>query len=82
MSKTTFGHMYRFIAVGGLERCQTNPMYYNALNGGTNWVRVNAEDFLSMTWEELEHVAHVIRDSNARPTKETAPRLGVKNWPT
>lgn len=67
---------YRFVAAGGLERRDTraptpaalNP-YSNAVLSEPRWHRVEGKHFLFMTWEELEHVAHVIRDAS-RPKTE------------
>lgn len=74
MSKRTYE--YRFAAVRGLERKYIGPTYGVNLNlpqlSGAPpklWDIVEGKDFLSMTWEELEHVAHVIRDAS-RPKTE------------
>lgn len=66
---------YRFVAACGLERKYIGPQtpYQSGmLNGGPppkKWFTVEGKDFLSMPWEELEHVAHVIRDAS-RPKTE------------
>lgn len=61
---------YRFVAACGLERKYIGPGFslnsYQS-NGGPppkEWDPVEGKDFLTMTWEELEHVAHVIRDAS------------------
>jgi hypothetical protein len=68
---------YRFVAACGLERKYVDTGFTlsqqsGMLNGGPppkQWLRVEGKDFLEMTWEELEHVAHVIRDAS-RPKTE------------
>lgn len=81
MTTPSFTHEYRFVAACGLER----KIFHGGGGGGTYslqqalngqptalpklWHPVKGEDFLSMTWEELEHVAHVIRDAS-RPKRE------------
>lgn len=62
---------YRFAAVRGLERKfigTHTSMIRNALADPPVFRSVDGDDFLAMTWQELEHVAHVIRD--ATDTKE------------
>ncbi len=70
---------YRFVAACGLERKYIGPGFSlhqsGALNGGVppkEWASVEGKNFLSMTWEELEHVAHVIRDAS-RPIPPEHP---------
>jgi hypothetical protein len=65
--KVSFNYEYRFVAVGGLERKAKQGGFNNYQSGLApirEWFPVEGKDFLSMTWEELEHVAHVIRDAS------------------
>lgn len=74
---TNLSWEYRFVAACGLERKYVGPTYGLNLNAmmqqgqsiPKTWTSVEGKDFLSMTWEELEHVAHVIRDAS-RPKTE------------
>lgn len=79
---------YRYIAVGGLE-CRYTPKAFigqmAGVNGITPWKRVTGDHFLSMAWEELEHVAHVIRDASRAGAASwkpfsTAPKVDYEIW--
>jgi hypothetical protein len=77
MSNPSGQYEYRFVAACGLERKYIGPSYGLNLAQANGvppklWDRVKGEDFLSMTWEELEHVAHVIRDAS-RPSEPPVP---------
>lgn len=79
-TKSPFTYEYRFVSVCGLER-----KHAHSASGGGNlgnglyaappklWAAVKPEDFLAMGWEELEHVAHVIRDAS-RPSSPILPQ--------
>jgi len=75
MADPRFDYEYRFITVGGLERKARQLGFINCWQGGLGpireWYPVEGKHFLEMTWEELEHVAHVIRDAS-RPKTEAA----------
>lgn len=69
---------YRYAAVRGLELRRLpkpiNPGSQQGLNHiyGNEpkepaWERASGDDFVKMTWQELEHVAHVIRDAIHSP---------------
>jgi hypothetical protein len=80
MSNPSPTYEYRFVAARGVERKLRNSAsgdrtysIQQALNGQPTvppklWHPVKGEHFLEMTWEELEHVAHVIRDAS-RPSQ-------------
>lgn len=76
---TDLTYEYRFVAACGLERKYIGPVFgipqmglQNAGPPPKQWKAVEGKDFLSMTWEELEHVAHVIRDASRPKTGEAA----------
>jgi hypothetical protein len=79
---------YRFVAVGGLERKAKQTGFNNYASGLApirEWLPVEAKDFLSMTWQELEHVAHVIRDASKSGSASwkpfsTAPKVDYEIW--
>lgn len=54
MTKYCGDYEYRFIAVRGLERRRITERY---------WQNVTGTELEAMSWEELEHCAHLMRDA-------------------
>lgn len=64
-------HNYRLVSAVGLERQQKGTRTQTVNIGGQiaksstlaeySWVRVTGDDFMSMNWRELEHVAKLLK---------------------
>lgn len=67
---------YRYAAIRGLEfRRKEEPESRQGLNSmygappsEPSWKQVSGDDFLKMTWRELERISHVIRDAIHSPS--------------
>lgn len=80
---------YRFVAARGLERrglpSSVSLSMVNGPNRYPKWESVKGDDMLAMTWQELEYIAHVIRDASKVDTAswkpfETAPKVDYEIW--
>lgn len=56
---------YRYAAVRGLERKFIGRSTIGDALNPPSFNRVTGDDFLAMTWQELERIAHIIRDATA-----------------